>query len=144
MSQSDYLRFKRSARILKDQTDFMPVLKPSEYMIGMDFNLETTITNTKPVYHQLTPPGKRIVFDMERTVGSCPTFALCHGTDARVNRKPLDPTQSTCFPVMKAPGRTVPRYVKKPLTNADLRQQYIIKCKCIHTKCVCTTQCPCP
>ena len=137
MSQSDYLRFKKTSRLLKDQADFDTVLAPSDYIAGKDFNLETTVTNSKLTYNRLTPSGKQKVFDMERTTGgSCPTFTLCTGTDARANRVALTGNQTVCFPILKAPGRSVPAYPQKPNFNTFVRKNYRVRCECNDTTCV--------
>lgn len=146
MSQSDYLRFKKTSRILNDQTDFGPILTPSEYIAGKDFNLETTVQNTKQLNNMLTPPGKQIVFDIERTTGgNCPTFILCAGTNARVNRRALDESQKECFPIMKAPGRSVPpvkptaakdSQFLKPNFSSYIRKNYRVRCECNNTTCI--------
>ena len=137
MSQSDYLRYKKTSRLLKDTADFDPVFAPSEYIAGKDFNLETTVQNTKQTNNQLTPPGAQKVFGMERTTGgNCPTFALCTGTNTRVNRRALDASQSACFPVMKAPGRSVPSVKLKPTFNSYVKKNYRVRCECKNTTCV--------
>lgn len=146
MSQSDYIKLKKTSRLLKDQADYDPVFAPSEYMAGKDFNLETTIINTKQTNNKLNPPGKQVIFDMERTTGgNCPTFTLCTGTNTRINRRPLDASQMECFPVMKAPGRSVP-HVKptsakdsqflKPNFSSYVRKNYRVRCECNDTTCV--------
>jgi hypothetical protein len=145
MSQSDYIKFKKTSRLLKDQADYDPVFAPSEYMAGMDFNLETTVLNTKQTNNQLKPSDKQLVFGMERTTGgNCPTFTLCTGTNGRVNRRLLDAGQTACFPVIKAPGRSVPPV--KPTTAIDsqflkpnfssyVRKNYKVRCECNDTTC---------
>ena len=147
MSQSDYIKFKKTSRLLKDQADYDPVFAPSEYMAGMDFNLETTIINTKQTNNQLKLSDKQIVFGMERTTGgNCPTFIICPGTgtDTRANRRLLDASQSECFPVMKAPGRSVPpvkptstknSQFLKPNFNSYVRKNYRVRCECNDTTC---------
>ena len=145
MSQSDYLKFKKTSRLLKDQADYDPVFVPSEYMAGIDFNLETTVLNTKQTNNQLQPSDKQVVFGMERTTGgNCPTFTLCTGTNGRANRRLLDANQTACFPIMKAPGRSVPPV--KPTTAKDsqflkpnfssyVRKNYRVRCECNDTTC---------
>lgn len=135
MSQSDYITYKKSSRMLRDPTKLAPVLSPSEYTSFKEYALETAIVNSKPTYNQLVPAGKQNVFGMERTTTNCPTFALCTDTNARPNRKQLDAGQSSCFPVMKAPGRTVPTYDKKPTFSTYVRKNYRVKCECNDTTC---------
>lgn len=145
MSQSDYIKFKKTSRLLKDQADYDPVFAPSEYMAGEDFNLETTVSNTKQLNNMLRPSDKQLVFGMERTIGgNCPTFTLCTGTNGRANRRLLDAGQTECFPVMKAPGLSVPTV--KPTTAKDsqflkpnfssyVRKNYRVRCECNDTTC---------
>lgn len=141
MSQSDYLKFKKTSRLLKDQVDSDPVLAPSEYIAGKDFNLETTVTNSKTTYNKLKPSDTQVVFGMERIInGNCPKFTLCTGTNTRANRRALDASQSTCFPVMKAPGRSVPpvkdSQLLKPKFNSYVRKNYRVRCECNDTTCI--------
>ena len=135
MSQSDYIKYKKTIIILNKQADLNPILAPSDYLAYKDYNLETTVTNNKPIYHKLTPPGKQMVFDMEKTMTSCPTFILCNNTNKRENRRPLDAGQSACFPIMKAPGRSVPVYPQKPTFNTYVRQNYRVTCDCVNNSC---------
>jgi hypothetical protein len=136
MSQSDYIRFKKTSRLLRDVADLDPVFAPSVYIAGVDFNLETTVINTKITYNKLKLDNKQRVFGMDRTVGgNCPTFLLCTGTDQRANREPLDAGQSECFPVMKAPGRSVPSLMNSNF-NSYVRKNYRIRCECNNTSCV--------
>ena len=82
--------------------------------------------------------GKQVIFDMGVSVTNCPSFTVCTGTNNRPNRVPLDALQQTCFPIMKAPGRTVPQYIKKPISNAN---KYRLVCKCKNTSCTCMAIC---
>jgi hypothetical protein len=132
MSQSDYIRFKNTSRQLKDLAKLSSVLEPSTYIQFKAYNLETTVPNTKVVYHQLNPPNKQIVFDMERVVTNCPTFLYCRGTQARANRKPLKRGQISPKPR--------PKYIKDPVLFS---KNYTMKCSCKDTKCVCKALCPC-
>jgi hypothetical protein len=147
MSQSDYINYKKTGIILKNSTntstpydELDPVLAPSTYVSLKSYTLENTIKNTKSTYNLLTPSGEQIVFDMDRPkASSCTQFIVCSGTNARPNRVALKGYQRTCFPVMKAPGRTVPRYNKKPIINKNTN--YKITCKCENVECKCTVAC---
>jgi hypothetical protein len=140
MSQSDYIKFKKTGVKLREQTKHDAVYSSTDYTSFVNYSLEKLHSNDKPTYNQLTPSGKKTIFDMELNVSTppCPDFKVCHGTDTRPNRVTLAAYQSTCFPVMKAPGRTVPRYIKKPLSNAH---KYKMNCKCKNVSCVCTAHC---
>ena len=140
MSQSDFIKFKRTERLLRDQTKFEPVLTPSEYTAYMNFNLETTVTNDKQTNNQLIPSDRQIVFGMEKNICDGYTeFLLCSGTQDRANRRNLDASQSSCFPVMKAPERSVPRTYalqKDTLNNTFLRKYYRNICEYKDVPCV--------
>jgi hypothetical protein len=145
MSQSDYIRFKKTSRLLKDPADFNPVFAPSEYISGKEYNLETTVPNTKQTNNQLTPTGSHNVFGMDIIAGCTPTFILCTGTNMRENRRALDASQSECFPVMKAPGRSVPpmrptllkdSQFLKPNFNSYVKKNYRIRCEYKDKPCV--------
>ena len=138
MSQSDYIRFKKTSSKLTDQSKHDAVYNSTDYTSFKNFSLEKSVTNDKPTYNRLSESGKQNIFDMELKMTDCPNFILCNETDTRPNRVPLAPYQSTCFPIMKAPGRTVPRYTKKPLSNAH---NYKIVCKCKNVSCTCTANC---
>ena len=140
MSQSDYIKLKKTGVKLGEQTKHAAVYNSTDYTSFVNYSLEKSITNNKPTYNRLVPSGKQTIFDMElnESTPSCQNFVVCTGTDDRPNRVPLKEYQSTCFPIMKAPGRTVPRYIKKPLSNAH---KYKMVCKCKNVSCVCTANC---
>jgi hypothetical protein len=85
MSQSDYIRFKKTALILKADK-LMPVLDPSQYTSFETYNLETTVTNTKNAFSRLVPSTNQYFFDIEKKTSSCATFPLCVNTNTRANR----------------------------------------------------------
>lgn len=134
MSQSDYLKYKKTGTLLRINNtspaieEFPSVFPTQDYISYKDYNLENNITNTKITYNQLRPPNKQIVFGMEKSnVSNCPAFLLCNGTNSRPNRANLRQYQITPRPVRK--------YVKDPTNpNTDCK----LKCKCKNTSCVCT------
>lgn len=144
MSQSDYLNLKKKRRILENQSNNLnPVLESSQYTNFKAFNLETTVTNTKQTNSNLMQENKQRIYNMDITIldenseNCLPEFKLCSDTKSRPNRKPLKAFQSSCFPIMKAPGRSVPTYyngstLKKPEPrNCDcLRKPHLKKCNC--------------
>lgn len=85
MSQSDYIRFKRTAMVLKND-ELPPVLDPDQYTSFESYNLETTVPNTKNAFSRLHLPTQQTVFDMEKNISGCTTFPLCINTNTRVNR----------------------------------------------------------
>lgn len=101
MSQSDYIRYKRVAVELKNQAkNLAPVIGSGQYVDYKAFTLENTILNTKPNYMKLTPSNSVNIFGMQiNSPSNCSTFALCTGTNSRVNRKPLTGTQSAAQPL---------------------------------------------
>jgi hypothetical protein len=85
MSQSDYIKLKKTSMILKNN-ELPPVLTPEDYTDFVQYNLETTVTNTKKSYSRLLLPGNRDIFDMEKNVSGCVGFTLCTNTNERPNR----------------------------------------------------------
>lgn len=131
MSQSDYIKYKRTSNILKDNT-LPPILNTSSYTDFKQYSLENTITTpTSKIFHKrLIPTGKVRVFNMDKSVSQCPSFAICKDTHLRTNRIPLSTVYFT--PVNH------PTYVKHPTTektacNCKLNSRYtdgnICKCK---------------
>lgn len=85
MSQSDYIKLKKTTMVLKNK-ELPPILDPSSYTDFVQYNLETTVTNTKNSYSRLLLNGNKNILDMEKKVSSCPTFPLCVNTNTRTNR----------------------------------------------------------
>ena len=86
MSQSDYIQYKRTQAMLKEQTKLPKVLEQRVFTDAEQYQIETTIPNTKLRYSRLLPPNTQSVFGMERKMSSCPSFILCKDTDTRPNR----------------------------------------------------------
>lgn len=91
MSQSDYIKFKKTALILKQNSttvlnDLPSVLTPELYTAFTTYNLETTVSNTKNSYNRLLPSGRKIFLDIEKNVSNCSPFILCKNTNTRPNR----------------------------------------------------------
>lgn len=89
MSQSDYIRYKKIYRELKeyDSTpEKLPVVFESgKYIAYKEFSLENTILSNKTAYDKYIPQNIPVVFGMVKRC-SAPTFELCRGTDLRGNR----------------------------------------------------------
>jgi hypothetical protein len=131
MSYGDYLNYKKTIHILKELDKMDSTIDSDIYTRFKSFNLQTTVVNDSIMFNRLTMANKpQIVFNMEKSVDGCPRFDV----SSRVNRKPMDGTQSTCFPVMKAPGRSVPKYLKKPKERCSA---LLLRCKCIGVNCAC-------
>jgi hypothetical protein len=110
MSQSDYIRYKRTAYELRNQSEnLLPVIESGQYIKYKAFTLENTITSNKDTYTKLQPSTSVNVFGIQRdNPSSCPRFILCSGTDERVNKKPLSKTRIYAYPLPIAkPHKTV-------------------------------------
>ena len=136
MAQSDYLHFKKSSMLLKNNATFneLPaVLTPELYTGFTTYNLETTVPNTKNVYSRLVPSGKQSFLNIEKTVSSCPTFILCINTNTRPNR--VINTQQTPSPIYK--WKKTSSYVP---TTCNFKKGFVTrKCLCSKTMCRCKT-----
>ena len=125
MSQSDYLKYKKSAVVLKNSGDLPAVFDEQDYISYKRFD-------------QLVPTGTKILFDIERAkTTTCPTtFSLCN-TNQRVNRvlnKNIVNSGVKIFPFVKPIGK----YVKQPaykktacscIQNSKLTDDKICSCK---------------
>ena len=89
MSQSDYIRYKKTTNQLKEVKKLDPILASQDYITFKQYTLESTVINTSLTFHKLSLPGDRIVFGMERNITNCPitNFAICNNTNARLNRR---------------------------------------------------------
>jgi hypothetical protein len=67
MSQSDYIKFKKVSTELKINK-FPPTFESSDYTSFIAYNLETSITNTKPSLDQLVPSSSQLIFGMKINV----------------------------------------------------------------------------
>jgi len=101
MSQSDYLKYKRVSTVLKIDSNFNklpPVFSEQDYLNYKEYTLLNTIVNTKTISNDINPVGKQIIFDMVKTVGNCPRFIDCSGTNLRSNRVPISTVYFTPTP----------------------------------------------
>lgn len=86
MSQSDYIKYKKTAIDLK--INKLPnLLEYANYNSYKGYSLENSVQNTKSRYNQLVPSGRTLVWNIEKTVSNCPTFAFCNNTTSRPNKK---------------------------------------------------------
>ena len=120
MSQGDYIKRKQiSHKLVGDGStngsikgngllDYNSVLNAKDYTDFKKYSLESSIQSSTATLNDLVIPNQTKIFDMVMDVSNCPSFIVCNDTDKRVNRQPLKGFQSTCEPVMKAPGRSVP------------------------------------
>jgi hypothetical protein len=89
MSQSDYIRYKKTTNQLKEIKKLDPILASQDYTTFKQYTLESTIQNTSPTLNRLALPGYRYIFEMERKISNCPitNFKMCNLTNNRLNRK---------------------------------------------------------
>ena len=86
MSQSDYIKHKKIANILKDQENLGNVLHSQDLTHFKTFQLSNTIYDNQITYNQILPENKQNIFNMEMETGNCPTFLFCKDTNDRPNR----------------------------------------------------------
>jgi len=99
MSQSDYIKYKKVTNELSIAGKQPPVFNSSDYTDFVEYTLENTVTNTKPIFNRMTPTGKQTVFGMYKTVTACPpTFSVCSRNDLRANRVPMSSAYFTPTP----------------------------------------------
>ena len=103
MSQSDYIKFKKTKNKLNDLKRFPSVLESQDYTDFIQYGIETSVqqnTYIKPQFNQLTPITDTTVFGM-KVNPNCPadlinSFKTCQDTNRRSNRvlngfNPLNP-----------------------------------------------------
>ena len=148
MSQSDYIKYKKSQRVLKEQADFPKVLAEQDYTSYETYGMETSVSNTKIRHSKLIPSGHKIVMNMDRVLTSCPTFVLCTGTNARTNRKLNTFRQPPAtLKIDRLTHKQIVDNAKTPIENSvkcDIQKsQYITRrCTCykLPKLCKCGTQ----
>ena len=75
--------------ITKNQipNEFPNILPSNQYTDLKVFYLENTIQNTKQIYHQLTPPNKQRIYNMEvPIITDCSFYGFCKNTNVGQNR----------------------------------------------------------
>ncbi len=118
MSQSDYIKYKKTSNQLLRLSKYPSVLESGDYTSFSQYNLENSLINTKPLLNQITLNGKQIIFNMElKNAQNCPTFS-CLNSVTRSNR------------VLNAVS--IPEPIKPYIKNAEDKN---IRIK---------TVCPCP
>jgi hypothetical protein len=87
MSQSDYIQYKKQNNLWNDRVreSESSILSSSSHLMYKQFYLENTSPNTLPIYSQLVPSGKQIVFQMEKPIYS--PNSNCFPCPYLVNRK---------------------------------------------------------
>jgi len=97
MSQSDYLKRKRLATTLHNDSTRMPIFDAQMLVDFKQFSLENTIVSDSNPLNRILPANKQLIFHIETGVSSCPPFIVCSGTQSRPNRVPH--TGKMCTPV---------------------------------------------
>ena len=134
MAQSDYIHFKKTAMILKNDASSLPsVLSPEYYTEFASYHLETNVENTKNQYSRLVMDGNTNLFNMEKKVSSCPTFIMCSGTNARPNRVKNTAQLPMSIYRWKKTSAYVPPTCNFTVGNVTR------KCLCSKTECRCRT-----
>ena len=103
MSQSDYVKYKRTGVQLRNIAKEPGVLSPALYTAFVNYNLETTVKNTSVNYAQpVLPATTQSVFNMKiNNVSTCPGFTLCENTNSRPNRRPVPASRIAPRPLRK-------------------------------------------
>jgi hypothetical protein len=86
MSQSDYIRHKKTAHILNDEDNLGNVLNGQLFTQLKTYELPNTIYDESLTYNQLLPSDKQNIFQMEKNVNNCPSYILCRNTQNRAHR----------------------------------------------------------
>ena len=145
MSQSDYIRFKKTAMVLKETKKLPPVLDPEDYTSFETYNLETTVPNTKNAFSRLYLSGQQRFFDIDKPVSGCTTFPLCINTNTRANRV-LNTAQKITFiggsqtPYKPAPTERFNKVFTPSRCTFSLRNGKVLRrVACDKTICKCRT-----
>ena len=77
MSQSDYIKHKKNATILKRQNDLEIILNSQDFTNYKEFELLNTIKNTLHTPNQLTETNKHKIFKIEKNATNCARFIVC-------------------------------------------------------------------
>jgi hypothetical protein len=71
MSQSDYIKLKKTQNLLYNLKSTSNTLTSGDYTRFKQYAIETSVVNTLPQLNQLIPFGNTIIFDMNVNV-KCP------------------------------------------------------------------------
>lgn len=109
MSQSDYIRYKKTSTKLLNVTKLDPVLESQDYIDFKRYYLESNVVNKNPLLNQLTPSGYTVVFDMTKKISHCPiqNFVMCNHTQTRGNRVLVTGRRTDAYPVNKYPIKEI-------------------------------------
>ena len=88
MSQSDYIKHKKNAIILKRQNDLESILNSQDFTNYKEFELLNTIENTLPTPNQLAETNKHKIFKIEKNATNCARFIVCSTPGQTTNDRP--------------------------------------------------------
>ncbi len=135
MSQSDYVKYRRVTRELKemntpaDISGVPSVLSYDKYIQYKEFALEKSLSQEdKYDYDRLLPPTARTIFGLTRLdPTNCSTFGICTNTNTRPNRH----LSTTVIPVRTAPLALKHYKLTQP---SKLSIQSLVYCQCPSSK----------
>ena len=88
MSQSDYIKYKKTSFQLVEQNKLKPVLSSKDYTNFKQFSFSNEITNDKVIFSSLQQPNSKNIFNIETfRTEICSDFSVCGNTNNRPNRK---------------------------------------------------------
>jgi hypothetical protein len=117
MSQSDYIKYKKTSNELKFLQKYPSVLTSGDYTDFNQYSLKNKVINSKLLLNQITLDGKQIIFNMElKSATNCPTFC-----QVRSNR------------VLNAVSVPVPNKFHTNTGNEDGEIHLRIQCPCKKT-----------
>ena len=88
MSQSDYIRYKKTSNKLLEVSKLNAILDSQDYTEFKQYYLESNIKNEKTTFNKLNIPNYLNIFEMNKKIQDCPigNFTMCKDTDKRLNR----------------------------------------------------------
>lgn len=135
MSQSDYIKYKRIQRELKEFNEFpakIPnVLNARQYTLFKEYALENTIVNHHDTYDKFIDENVPIVFGMVKPCAKPdqPDFILCAGTQSRGNRTHVLALENDDMPRFRFPRNETISKSKRMKWNS-LKTTTV--CACVH------------
>jgi hypothetical protein len=117
MSQSDYIKYKKTVVFLENQVSFSPVLTTQDYISYKGFSLENITPDTTIRYNQLVPINTTPIFGMTRPlINACPLTTPSNDTciDTRLYSIYSDKVFRVPILDSRAVPVPIPGYVKFP------------------------------
>ena len=109
MSQSDYIRYKKTSNKLLEVNKLNAILDSQDYTEFKQYYLESNIPNVKTTYNQLNLQGYTTVFDMNKKISYCPidNFIMCNNTNLRDNRVLVTNRRTDAYEVNNYPIKNI-------------------------------------